>query len=154
METGKVKFAPDYKSKARSIADIAASHVCTEVCDPDKRLLAAAHKHVDDLRAKRVAEHARLQAVVVEQVKAQRRAEKSATVPNDFDVAEAQRNVRVAVDALIAFEVEHEIGEWKEVMRNRKAMAAAIETGAMVNIRPFKRAMLVLRDSRWQEEHD
>lgn len=67
---------------------------------------------VDDLHAKPqhpsiLAGHQRLQSAVVEAAKTLRRAEKVASVPNDFDVVEAQRAQRIAVDVLIAFEAEH-----------------------------------------------
>jgi|ERR1051326_5312688 hypothetical protein len=64
MKSGRVEYAPDYKSH-RSIAEIAASHICTTDCDPDKRLLEAAHQHIDGLRAKRVAERARLERELI-----------------------------------------------------------------------------------------
>lgn len=85
METGKVEYAPDYKSKSQV-----------------KRIAIQS-----GAQSSQQSEHQRLQSAVVEAAK--RRAVTSYTafeMWNAIDIAFDD-----AVDALIAFEAEHKIGE-------------------------------------------
>jgi len=87
METGKVQYAPDYKSKSQV-----------------KRIAAQTGKKYPDMTDKFKAmelrsEHARLQAAIVEEVRKEDRK------------GMLTQSIQAARDALIAFEVEYKIGE-------------------------------------------
>jgi uncharacterized protein (DUF362 family) len=102
VETGKVEYAPDYKSQVELAMDegrrIAESVIANNKFN---------------------AEHQRLKDAVVEAVKEERRLErladegKNTIVRTDalINSSRATRVRRQAVDALIEFEAEHKIGE-------------------------------------------
>jgi hypothetical protein len=96
METGKVKCAPDYKSKSQ-VKRIAAQKRECSMCGEDH---AAVAKQRDAQRA--VADkHKRLRAAVIDAVRKWHHNDKGFTrIP-----------IHLAMDALIAFEAEHKIGE-------------------------------------------
>jgi hypothetical protein len=110
METGKVEYAPDYKSK-RGMGQPFSEFLAEQMRDPE---FAEAYKATDV-----EVEHARLKDAVVDAVKEERRLERLADegrntlVRTDALIAvhDASRVKRSAVDALIAFEAEHKIGE-------------------------------------------
>jgi hypothetical protein len=100
METGKVEYAPDYKSKRR-------------MGQPFKEFLAEQMRDPEFAKAFKAAdvevEHARLKDAVVEAAKADRVAESAGNGGNpDIDALITSRaRFRLAVDALIAFEAEN-----------------------------------------------
>lgn len=95
MNTGKVEFAPDYKSKSQ-VRRIAAQ----KGEDSNAEDLAAFERMKQN--EARDAEHARLQLAVVEAAKVYCR---------NRGYGPAERSLMASVDALIAFEAEHKIGD-------------------------------------------
>jgi hypothetical protein len=110
METGKVEYAPDYKSRESS----AASHGArlrtlirnSTAKDPIRDLASTDSAE----KARITTEHERLRAAVVEKSKAAQRSLASITFLN-VDVGTFIRELIAANSALIAFEADHEIGE-------------------------------------------
>jgi hypothetical protein len=101
MKTGKVEYAPDYKSERRTltIADIPD--------DLDDRLLFCDSSPTQE----RIADLQRLQAAVVEAVRVW------AKLRDDRNTAQVHESATLLLrthNALIAFEAEHKIGERDE----------------------------------------
>jgi|ERR1051325_1499688 uncharacterized protein YfeS len=105
METGKVEYAPDYKSK-RGMGQPFSEFLAEQMRDPE---FAEAYKATDVK-----VEHQRLQLAVVEAAKAVRCADRlfySAPIAENSAAGSlAHHTFDAAVDALIAFEAEHKIG--------------------------------------------
>ena len=94
METGKVEFAPDYKSQTRPALNA--------IFEQGMR------------RQRLKTEHARLKDAVVEASKRRRKAKTAAPADAGDYIRELHASMvaeHSAVDALIAFEAEHKIGE-------------------------------------------
>src|ERR1051326_1731180 len=107
METGKVEYAPDYKSEKRkplnprvNISANGRPFVAKE--DVIKSMLGNKSADIES-------ELARLQAAVLKIVTAYRAAVKAYIAPHSRIYS--QDDLWSAVDALIAFEAEHAIGE-------------------------------------------
>src|SRR5687767_1918813 len=105
MNTGKVEFAPDYKSEKKGV--MFSRKTGGAYADP-REVIEDELTRIREQQGSPIleAEHARLKDAVVEAAKVRRDAEKAATVPSDFDVVEAERHLRSTVDALIAVEAE------------------------------------------------
>ena len=96
MKTGKVEYAPDYKSKRRTLT------IAADIPDDvDDRLLFC------DSTQERIADLQRLRSAVVEAAK---EATLDAKHPS-VEIPVLPNGLQDAVDALIAFEAEHKIGE-------------------------------------------
>jgi hypothetical protein len=103
METGKVEFAPDYKSKSQ------VKRLAAQGATPITPDLVGKGTFAE---MKRDAEHARLKDAVVEAAKAECAAY---SAPGSFgwtaNHKQSQIKLRTATRALISFEAEHKIGE-------------------------------------------
>ncbi|HEX2879876.1 MAG TPA: hypothetical protein VHO25_10130 [Polyangiaceae bacterium] len=112
METGNVQIAPDYKSDRkveRRMGQPFKEFLAEQMRDPE---FAAAYNAADI-----EVEHQRLQSAVVEAAKAERNAaiayDKRMILENWKRQVDTRAARVAAVDALIAFESEHKIGESK-----------------------------------------
>jgi 23S rRNA A2030 N6-methylase RlmJ len=109
MKTGKVEYAPDYKSGRRTLT------IAADIPDDvDDRLLFC------DSTQERIAEHQRLQSAVVEAAKRWNGARHLLATPhkdaNEYHeryiaLTNSCVNLGEDLDDLIAFEAEHKIGE-------------------------------------------
>ena len=117
METGKVEYAPDYESEKRRLPTIkemsgSINYGGRVVFEDGEPVVLTPEESIAH-------EHARLKDVVANVAKEERRLERLADegrntlVRTDalINSSRATRVRRTAVDALIAFEAEHKIGE-------------------------------------------